>query len=189
MDIEWVSLRRLFIEESRYGRTFNTDNYKMMCEKYGFAEAVGGWAKTEDVKQVPNLSANIVREGAPDIREFFSRYHSFKTKDGEIYWTVSPNSNGWSMEQLVNAFRVNAITCDIMPGFAGDFAIVMKPRQLVEECNNYVVGRSQEKMNKYAMYLINIPLSINREVVVFDTENEAKAFRAGMDYAIEVFVK
>lgn len=189
MAVQWLSLKRLYVEEKRYGSGLKVDRFHDLCVKYDFAEAVAGWVATSEVTAVPNFSTHIIREGKPDIRDFFSRYYSFKTRNEDVYWVVSPQNNGWTKERLEEAFKANDITCDIMDGIAGDYTIVFKPRQLVDECNNYVVGRSKEKINKYALRLINFPLSINREVSLFDTEKEALAFKAGMDFAREVFHK
>ena len=86
-------------------------------------------------------------------------------------------------DQLMDKFRENRIVCDIMDGFYGDHAIIMSPKQLVNACNIYTIEHSKQDADKYALYQINIPMSINKEIRHFDTAKEAQAFKAGMDFA------
>lgn len=181
MEINWLNIHDFFEEEQRWDPQWKLHTYDALCAKYNITSATNGWILPDNVKAVPNFANQQTHDGKPDIRMLFSRYHTFRTKEGEMYWTVSPNDCELSKQEIIERLSANYLIGDVLDGLRSRYTLVFKPINAALSCNLYKVAQGSD--GKHELHCINKYLDHDDIVARFDTKQEAEAFKLGFELA------
>lgn len=139
----WKTVDEFYQEEKAYrGGGLLKERLYDLCSFYDVEfVAVGHWAPTTEVPNVPDVLNNDIQINGPSIRWLFDHFYTFKTYDGKVLWVVCPYDHGFNALDVQKMMRENGLITNVHRGFYADYTIVIDPIDMLNACLTYSIKR------------------------------------------------